>query len=137
MENYRKNRYETRSANNRIKKAADERIENVEGKTATKVNQKDVQLSVPFRLASKLNQDTNLRKSQNNIRKQFCAYVEGHFEEFVECYKNTTDPIIRARMFLEVAKMVIPRPKDYGPENEEGSRRDTLKRLFGGQRAEA
>jgi hypothetical protein len=118
----------------KIIEATKERIDNVET-AITKINPKDVKLTVPYRLASTLNQNINLRKAQNNIRKQLCVYVEDEFDTFVDDCKKITDPAIRARLYAEVIKMIIPRPKDFADDTEE-SRRNIYKRLFGKQETE-
>ena len=116
---------------NRIKKATKEKIENVEAEV---VNSNDVRLTVPYRLATKLNQDVSLRKSQNNTRKQFAAFIEDNFDDLVDCYDKITDSLIKARIFLEVAKLVIPRPKEYDEgDDEKNTRNKLIARMFGGK----
>lgn len=119
----------------KIVKATNERIENLEpekkGKS-TDINLADAKLTVPYKLATQLNQNLNLRKAQNNIRKQLCVYVENEFETFVDDCKNITDPSIRARLYVEITKLIIPRPKDFGEGSDsEENRRKVYKRLFG------
>jgi hypothetical protein len=124
--NDRKERCKKRALNKRTKEAADARIANIE---VTKIDSADIKLTVPFRLATKLNQETSLRKSQNNIRKLLSTYVENYFDRFVDDCNAIDDPALRARLFVEVAKLTIPRPKDFGDNAED--REKTIKRLFG------
>jgi hypothetical protein len=126
--NDRKERCKKRAVNSRVKKAADERIDNVE---VTKINPSDVKLTIPFRLATKLNQEVSLRKSQNNIRKQLSLYVESYFDEFINDCNKITDPSLRARLFVEVAKLVIPRPKEFEDRDSTEEHDKIIKRLFG------
>ncbi|MDR2917859.1 MAG: hypothetical protein LBV72_00630 [Tannerella sp.] len=126
----------------KVVEATRDRIENIEKKKkgnkkkVTTVDPKDVTLTVPYRMATTLNQNMNLRKSQNNIRKQLCVYVEEMFDTFVDDCRRITDPSIRARLYVEVVKMVIPRPKDFGDDGTGDDRRNIYKRLFGGNKDE-
>ena len=129
MKNDRK-KYITREKNNHTKNAKKERIENVE---TTKVDPKDITLSVPFQIASKLNQDVNLRRSQNNLRKQLYTYIEDDFKRFTKDMSALDAyPAIRVRLFIEIMKMVLPRPKEYddGADSQE-QRSKIISRLFG------
>jgi hypothetical protein len=125
--NDRKERCKKRAVNMRIKKAADEHIENVE---VTEVDTSDIKLTVPFRLATKLNQEVSLRKSQNNIRKQLSSFIENYFDDFIDSYNKMADTSLRARLFVEVIKLVIPRPKEFEERDSAEDREKIIKRLF-------
>ena len=132
-----KDGYDKRARKKRIKESEKELIENVEV-IETRIKSKgtaapvDVRVSVPYKLATKLNQDTNLRKSQNNIRKQFATFIENNFDDLVDCYDKISDPLIKTRIILEVAKLVIPRPKEYeNGEGESDERNKIISRMFG------
>jgi hypothetical protein len=117
----------------KIVDAAQEKIENVgDRKTKiTKIDDRDVKLTVPYRIATTLNQNINLRRSQNNIRKQLCVFVEHEFDTFVDDFRKITDPAIRARLHIEIIKMIIPRAKDFSDYADES--KNIYKRLFGKQ----
>ena len=121
---------EKRKKKRQVVEAAKERIDNVE---ATKVNPSDIKITVPFALATKLNQVENLRKSQSIIRKQLCTYITNYFDDFVSNMEviKREDNIIHARLFVEVLKLVIPRPKEYEEQSEIDERGNSIKRLFG------
>jgi hypothetical protein len=123
----RKERYKKRAVNTRIKKATDEHIENIE---AAEIYPTDIKLTVPFRLATKLNQEVSLRKSQNNIRKQMSTFIENHFDDFVKDYNRITDPSLRMRLIIELAKLVIPRPKEYEGHDSIEDGEKIIRRLF-------
>jgi hypothetical protein len=125
--NDRKERCKKRAVNSRVKKAADEPVDNAE---VTKIDPSDIKLTIPFKLATKLNQEVSLRKSQNNIRKQLSAYVESYFDRFVDDCNKIADPSLRARLFMEVAKLVIPRPKEYEYLDSAEEHDKIIKRLF-------
>jgi hypothetical protein len=124
----RKERCKKRAVNSRVKKAVDEPVDNAE---VTKIDSSDIKLTVPFRLATKLNQEVSLRKSQNNIRKQLSIYVENYFDRFVDDCNSITDHSLRARLFMEVAKLIIPRPKEFKDLNSAEEHDKIIKRLFG------
>ena len=134
MEKDRKKRYKTRFAIARINNAKNERIENVE---STSVDSTDITLSVHFQIATKLNQDMSLRRAQNSLWKQLHAYIEADFSRFVkDIFAFDAYPAIRARLFIEMIKIILPRPKenDDGTDNQE-QRNKIISRLFGKQEA--
>ena len=118
----------------RIIEAKDERIEVISSKICKNKDEMDegATLSVPFQIATKLNQDLSLRKSQTNLRKQLCVFIENKFDNFLSDYDNLKEPELRVRVFVEVMKMIIPRPKEYddGTNNQE-NRDKLISRLFG------
>ena len=120
--------------------AKKERIENTEVAPAkkrrtTKIKDEDITLSVPFDVATRMNQNLNLRGAQNNLRKQLSVFIESNFNEFLSDYKELkSEPALRARLFVEVMKIVIPRPKDFGDDADSKEQRDKMiSRLFGKQ----
>ena len=130
MENDRKERCITREKNKRIKNAKKVLVENVE---STKVNSKDVALSIPFDIATKLNQNMGLRRVQNNLRMQLHTIIENNIitlEKDLKALKGRPD--IRARLIVEMMKMVLPRPKEYDNDTDSKEQRDKMvSRLFG------
>ena len=117
------------STRRKVVKATKERIENVEAEV---VGKNDADITVPFEIATELNQRANLRRAQKNIRKQLCTYITSDFGRFVTSMQKIDEPAIHARLFVEVLKIIIPRPKEYEDENDEYKDK-IMKRLFGKQ----
>ena len=130
MKNDRKERCVTREKNKRVKNAKKSRVENVE---TTKVDSSDIVLSVPFDIATKLNQNMGLRRVQNNLRMQLHTIIENNITTLDKDLKSLEGkPEIRARLIVEMMRMVLPRPKDFGDETDSKEYRDKLiSRLFG------
>jgi len=99
----------------KVVKAAKERIENVE---AEEVGKGEATLTVPFALATKLNQATNMRRSQNIVRKQLYTYITTYFTTFVTSMQKIEDNALYSRLFIEVLRIVVPRPKEYEDDGE-------------------
>ena len=55
------------------------------------------------------------------VKERISSFVEGNFEEFETSFKNEKNNVIKMKIYLEAAKLVIPRPKD--PEEEDDANR--------------
>jgi hypothetical protein len=109
-----------RSKITKVKRALKGKIRNV--------SSEDTKLIVPFNLASRLNRQTSITDDRIAIRKQLTTFILANFQQFVDDYElagKTKNPSVIARMklYIEVIKMILPKPLDKAyneqPENRE------------------
>jgi hypothetical protein len=90
-------------------------------------------------MGQKKNQTGNLNgrpkgvqnKVTREVKEHIAKFVEGKLEEFIESFEAIKKPEIKARVYLEAAKLILPRPKDEEEENEADRRaKELLDRLW-------
>jgi hypothetical protein len=132
-----------------VKHSLTDRIENVEKKediltrpikhtNGRPIKQKeDVQLVVPFNIASRLNQNVNIRTEQNFLRKELCVFLREHFPDFVKGSQTllmSEDPglvAVGSRLFVEALKIVLPRPRELDSADISEDKKNIIKKLLG------
>lgn len=90
-------------------------------------------------MGQKKNQTGNLNgrpkgvqnKVTREVKEHIAKFVEGKLEEFIESFEAIKKPEIKARVYLEAAKLILPRPKDEEEEEESNRRaREILDRIW-------
>ncbi len=70
-------------------------------------------------------------KVSKEVKEQIAKFVSGEFEEFKTAFEAIKKPEIKARIYLEAAKLILPKPKDEEEENEADRRaKEFLDRLW-------
>jgi hypothetical protein len=132
----------------KTKNALKDRVRNVEGgeqfekkvkpgRKSKKVTPEEIELVVPFNIASRLNRETSIRGHQINLRKKLCVFMEQHFDDFVKDYQrlgNSPEPAItalRMRLFAETVKIILPRPKEIEDADTHEQNKSIINRLLG------
>jgi len=106
-------------------------------KYAKRIKKEDIDLIVPFAIASKINKDIDIKKEQRDLRKQLSVFIGEHFGEFIDDYRRLeAEPALRARLFVEIVKIVLPRQRETDDVEVLSERDKLVKRLFGNQRIE-
>lgn len=69
-------------------------------------------------------------KISSEVKARLVDFVENNFSEFQESFKSLKDEV-KFKLFLEVLKFILPRPKDEDVENESDRRaKELLDRLW-------
>lgn len=70
-------------------------------------------------------------KVTKEVKEHIAKFVEGKFEEFMESFDAIKKPEIKARVYLEVVKLILPKPKSKDEEEESNRRaREILDRIW-------
>ena len=72
-------------------------------------------------------------KKQNPVKNLFEDFSTDKFDKFKEDYESITDPYQRAKLYLDVAKTLVPRPINEEEKEPGAIRSEFMKRLFGEQ----
>ena len=145
-----RNRDKLRLSNRRIKNATKQDIAVVDAEVVNpeevvvkkrgrprKIRQENIDAVVPFYIASRLNRDINIANEQRNLRKVLSAFLRERFDDFLEDFKNlSSEPALRARIFVEIMKIVLPRQREADDREGESERDKFMKKFFGNQEQE-
>lgn len=70
-------------------------------------------------------------KVSAEIKERIATLLEEKFDSFAEDYDSITDKTVKCKIYLEAAKLVIPKPTESKEEEEkESQHQELLKRLF-------
>jgi hypothetical protein len=130
------------------KNALNDKVKNVEGgekfgktvksgRKPKKIPPGEMEIVIPFNIASRLNKEESIRGHQINLRKRLCVFIDEHFDDFVKDYQylgQCTDPsmaALRMRLFTEVIKIVLPRPKELDSDEAREQNKSIINKLLG------
>jgi hypothetical protein len=65
------------------------------------------------------------------VKEKLAQFMETSFDEFVSSFNRIKRDDVKAKIYLEAAKLVLPRPKDEDEEEESNRRaREILDRIW-------
>jgi hypothetical protein len=65
------------------------------------------------------------------VKEKLAQFMETSFDEFVNSFNRIKRDDVKAKIYLEAAKLVLPRPKDEDEEEESNRRaREILDRIW-------
>ena len=121
----------------KVVKATREKIKkNVETQNTTDVEIVEAVEVVPSSLpsyssTSRKNQDANMRYEQNMLRKELASYLRENLPLFYDKMKEITDPELFVRLYIDVLKVFIPRPKEYEIIDSEEIKKNFVEKFWG------
>lgn len=68
-------------------------------------------------------------KVSGKVKDMIEIFLEDNFESFTTFFSEIDNPAVKCKIFLEAAKLILPRPKDIEFENQV-KRDELLDRLF-------
>ena len=88
---------------------------------------------IPYVLATVINHRDMTRNYQESIRMELMRFLTNNFPAFCKDYRKLEgEPALRMRLFVEVSKLVLARPKMMEDADvADDSREAMIKRMFG------